>query len=62
FHAVRQGYLPLIRKRLTGPEQQAIHAGQVFVWTDREGSLERWTDSHNWSPSRVRGSFLMYEE
>ncbi|KAG8905220.1 hypothetical protein FRB99_000439 [Tulasnella sp. 403] len=62
FQAVRQGILPLIRKRLTGPEQQALHAGQVFVWADREGSLERWTDGHNWSPSRVRGPFLMYDE
>ncbi|KAG8951075.1 hypothetical protein FRC00_007440, partial [Tulasnella sp. 408] len=62
FQAVRQGHLPLIRKRLTGPEQQALHAGQVFVWADREGSLERWTDGHNWSPSRVRGPFLMYDE
>ncbi|KAG8854819.1 hypothetical protein FRB96_007348 [Tulasnella sp. 330] len=62
FQAVRQGHLQLIRKRLTPPEQQALHAGQVFVWADREGSLERWTDGHNWSPSRVRGPFLMYDE
>ncbi|KAG8965312.1 hypothetical protein FRC03_000696 [Tulasnella sp. 419] len=62
FQAVRQGHFQLIRKRLTGPEQQSLHPGHVYVWADREGALERWTDGHCWSPSRVRGPFLMYDE
>ncbi|KAG8953754.1 hypothetical protein FRC00_006174 [Tulasnella sp. 408] len=62
FQAVRQGHLPFIRKRLTRPEQQALHAGQVFVWADREGSFERWTDGHDWGSARVRGPFLVYDE
>ncbi|KAG9024249.1 hypothetical protein FS837_005437, partial [Tulasnella sp. UAMH 9824] len=62
FQAVRQGHLPHIRKRLTHSRQQALHTGQVFVWADREGSLERWTDGHDWGSARVRGPFLVYDE
>ncbi|KAG8896403.1 hypothetical protein FRC00_005997, partial [Tulasnella sp. 408] len=62
FQAVHQGHLPLIRKRLTRPEQQALHAGQVFIWADRAGSLEQWTDGHDWGSAQVKGPFLVYDE
>jgi len=70
FHAVAQQKLPLIVRRLTNEERKAyIRAGSVFVWEERGptsqatgGGIERWTDGKHWSPSRLRGEFLVYTE
>jgi Gti1/Pac2 family transcription factor len=46
FEAVRQGILPLVERRLSAAERDALHSGHVFVWEEGEHKqgLERWTD------------------
>ncbi|CAG8675390.1 16790_t:CDS:2, partial [Acaulospora colombiana] len=57
FEAVRQGILPLIRRRLSPSERDLLASGQVFVWEEAPtgaaagdeisqttSGLERWTD------------------
>ncbi|PVF96157.1 hypothetical protein CPB86DRAFT_799156 [Serendipita vermifera] len=75
FEAVRQGILPLIRRRLSPSERDLLASGQVFVWEEAPtgaaagdeisqttSGLERWTDGRRWSQSRMREPFLFYEE
>ncbi|KAG9018021.1 hypothetical protein FRB90_012629 [Tulasnella sp. 427] len=62
FEAVRQGRLPIIRRQPSQLERKSLHAGQVFVWLDGEGSLQRWKDGHHWNPTIIRGPFLTYDE
>ncbi|OCH89382.1 hypothetical protein OBBRIDRAFT_813202 [Obba rivulosa] len=65
FEAVRLNILPLITRRLTANEREALGSGNVFVWEEAEhkqGGLERWTDGRRWSQSRMRGDYLYYEE
>jgi len=64
FEAVRQGLLPLIKRRLTSEERDQLSSGNVFVWEEAEhkGGLERWTDGRRWSQSRMKGEYLFYEE
>jgi hypothetical protein len=46
FEAVRRGVLPLVERRLTAAEREALRSGNVFVWEEGEHKqgLERWTD------------------
>ncbi|KAJ3491224.1 hypothetical protein NLI96_g843 [Meripilus lineatus] len=69
FHAVKLGRAQLYTRRLTVAERRAIHTGCVFVWEERNPSLEasgegieRWTDGRRWSCSRVKNDFLFYQE
>jgi len=50
FEAVRQGHLPMIRRRLSGGERAQLRSGDVFVWEEaaHKGGLERWTDGRKW--------------
>ncbi|KAG8989156.1 hypothetical protein FRB93_003717 [Tulasnella sp. JGI-2019a] len=63
FEAVRQGLLPIVRRRLS-PTDRELESGEVFVWEEAsyKGGLERWTDGKKWSQSRMREPFLFYEE
>lgn len=60
--ACRQNLLPRVCSRLTEKNRRQIRSGSVFVWTDNETDMKRWTDGKSWSPSRVHGSFLLYQE
>ncbi|KAF9040152.1 Gti1/Pac2 family-domain-containing protein, partial [Panaeolus papilionaceus] len=70
FHAVYLGVLRMVSRRLDADERRAIHPGCVYVWEERGQSsdnsvglgIERWTDSIQWGPSRVRDEFLYYRE
>ncbi|KIP01894.1 hypothetical protein PHLGIDRAFT_32392 [Phlebiopsis gigantea 11061_1 CR5-6] len=69
FHAVSQGVLPLVSRRLSIEERRAIYSGCVFVWEERTPTvdvvgdgLERWTDSRRWGASRLTKDFLFYQE
>jgi hypothetical protein len=69
FHAVYQGLLPMVTRRLDTDERRAISSGCVYVWEERGPTaeatglgIERWTDSISWGPSRVRDEFLFYHE
>ncbi|TPX66618.1 hypothetical protein SpCBS45565_g04388 [Spizellomyces sp. 'palustris'] len=63
FEACRVGALKRIQRRLTEQEREkCIKSGSVFVWEEGESGIKRWTDSKSWSPSRIKGSFLVYRE
>ncbi|KAF8902900.1 Gti1/Pac2 family-domain-containing protein [Gymnopilus junonius] len=69
FHAVHVGLLPMVSRRLDTEERRAIESGCVYVWEERGANseatglgIERWTDSIQWGPSRVRDEFLFYQE
>ncbi|TRM69491.1 Gti1/Pac2 family-domain-containing protein [Schizophyllum amplum] len=64
LEAVRRRILPLITRRMGGPERDMLASGNVFVWQedDNDGGLLRWTDGRRWSQSRMRGDYLFYEE
>jgi Gti1/Pac2 family transcription factor len=59
FHAVAQGHLPMIVRRLDFEERKGIKSGNIYVWEERNAStsrtglgIERWTDGHQYTPSR----------
>ncbi|KAJ3133128.1 hypothetical protein HDU90_006471 [Geranomyces variabilis] len=63
FEACRVGVCRRIQRRLSEQEREkAIRSGSVFVWEESESGIKRWTDSKSWSPSRIKGSFLVYRE
>ncbi|KIM45334.1 hypothetical protein M413DRAFT_442010 [Hebeloma cylindrosporum] len=70
FHAVHQGILRMVARRLDTEERRAISPGCVYVWEERGASaetngvlgIERWTDSMKWGGSRVKDEFLFYYE
>jgi len=64
FEAVRLGILPILDRRLSAAERDALRPGYVFVWEEGEHKqgLERWTDGRRWSQSRLRNEFLYYDE
>ncbi|OQS55493.1 FGP1 [Ecytonucleospora hepatopenaei] len=39
-----------------------IGSGQIYVYSENESQIKRWTDKRKWTPSRVYGCFLMYRE
>jgi hypothetical protein len=62
FHAVASGALPMIVRRLDFEERKAIQSGNIYVWEERNASttrtglgIERWTDGHQYTPSRGKG-------
>jgi hypothetical protein len=62
FEACRLQLLPMARRRLSDSERSLVTSGAVFVWCEQESGVKRWTDGHNWSASRVQGSFLTYRQ
>ncbi|KAF8473792.1 Gti1/Pac2 family-domain-containing protein [Gautieria morchelliformis] len=61
--AARLGLIPRFRRRLNMPEQDTlIYSGAVFLWTEEESCMKRWTDGYPWSPSRIHHEFLLYRE
>lgn len=56
------GRIRRIRRRMNERERRCIKAGDIFVYSEEESKIKRWTDSRKWSPSRVHGSFMMYFE
>ncbi|KAF9527327.1 Gti1/Pac2 family-domain-containing protein [Crepidotus variabilis] len=69
LHAVNTNKLRMVTRRLDTNERRAIRPGYVFVWEERGPSsdqtgmgIERWTDSIQWGPSRVRDEFLYYQQ
>lgn len=50
-----------IMRRLLSQERNAIRSGSVYVFSERESGMKRWTDGMRWSKSRVEGQFLCYK-
>ncbi|TPX38042.1 hypothetical protein SmJEL517_g00049 [Synchytrium microbalum] len=55
----RVGRLRLVPDRQSGA---CIRSGAVFVWNEEESGIKRWTDGRQWTPSRISGCFLIYQE
>ncbi|KAF4615170.1 hypothetical protein D9613_002652 [Agrocybe pediades] len=65
FEAVRQGFLIPITRRLNEMERNIlIRPGAIFVWIESEddSGLKRWTDGRIWGQSRMREPYLFYDE
>ena len=62
FEMCRQGRLGRVRRRLHERERKQIRSGSVFVFSEEESGIRRWTDGRLWSPSRILGNFLIYRE
>ncbi|KAI9190323.1 Gluconate transport-inducing protein [Blastocladiella emersonii ATCC 22665] len=61
--AARTGVLPRVTRRLTDDERASlIKSGAVFCFEEHESQVRRWADSRLWSSSRMKGSFLLYQE
>ena len=53
FNACSNKSLKTATRRLTPTDIAKIQSGSIFVWT-KDSGISRWTDSKNWSPSRVK--------
>lgn len=62
FQLCREGELGRVRRRLHDHERKMIRNGSVFVFSEQESGVRRWTDGRLWSPSRIYGDFLIYRE
>jgi hypothetical protein len=62
FESCRLGRLPRVHRRLNERERRGLRSGSVYVWDEEESDVRRWTDGRLWSPSRIRGRFLVYRE
>lgn len=59
---VKKGAAVGVKKRLNQREKSLIRPGSIFVYSEQESGIRRWTDKKEWSPSRVQGCFLVYRE
>ncbi|KAH8118105.1 Gti1/Pac2 family-domain-containing protein [Phellopilus nigrolimitatus] len=63
IQAARQGVIPRITRRLNDLERRAmIRSGSIFIFSDEESGIKRWTEGLSWSASRIVGNFLIYRE
>eukprot|EP00842_Homolaphlyctis_polyrhiza_P001516 jgi/Hompol1/2365/HPOL_002919-RA len=56
----RFGGIAPVQRRLTSFERDQIKPGSVFVFSESDSGMKRWTDGMRWSKSRVEGQFLVY--
>ena len=61
IQATNMGVLQRLKSRLSEYEKSAISSGDVFVLSEQESNVKRWTDGFNWSASRMQGDFLIYK-
>ena len=60
IQAARQGIIPRITRRLNDLERRAmIRSGAIFIFSDEESGIKRWTEGLTWSASRIVGNFLV---
>lgn len=63
FEAYRCERIRGFLRRLTEDEKkELIRPNRVFVWSEDNGAIKRWSDGRRWSSSKVSGSFLIYKE
>lgn len=61
-HASRLGALARTTERLNAEERESIESGSIFCFIENENGMKRWTDGRIWSPSKISGEFLLYQE
>ena len=60
IQAARQGVVPRITRRLNDLERRTmIRSGAIFIFSDEESGIKRWTEGLSWSASRIVGNFLV---
>lgn len=60
IQAARSGIIPRITRRLNDLERRAmIKSGSIFIFSDEESGIKRWTEGLSWSASRIVGNFLV---
>lgn len=63
IEACLQHRLQRIQRRPDENERpRIISNGATFIFDESTTGILRWTDDKNWSPSRVRGNFMLYRE
>lgn len=62
IHAIRLGAMPLVTQRLSNEEREQIESGSIFCFIENVDGMKRWTDGRIWSPSKICGEFLVYQE
>jgi len=61
-HAARLSVIPRIIRRLDGRERnEMVVSGAVFVFSEEESGIRRWTDGRLFLSSRIDGNFLVSE-
>ena len=58
----RRGRLHAVMRRLSEHERMGIRSGCIYVFSERDSGIRRWTDGMYWSPSRILGNFLVYRQ
>ncbi|KAI5179251.1 Gti1/Pac2 family transcription factor, partial [Pancytospora epiphaga] len=58
----RNGLIKKVNQRLSDVEKKGIRPGDIFIYTEDEAQIIRWTDKKTWTPSRVQGIFLTYKD
>ena len=53
---------PVERRPQDGERPHLIRSGNIFIFDENCGQIQRWTDGISWSPSRILGEFLLYRE
>lgn len=61
-HAIRLGCFQTMRERLKIEERCRIESGDIFCFIENVNGMKRWTDGRIWSPSKICGEFLVYQE
>lgn len=56
-----EGLIPRVKRRLNDKEKSMIRPGSIYVYTESESGIRRWTDKLEWTPSRICGPFLVYK-
>ncbi|KAI5180820.1 Gti1/Pac2 family transcription factor, partial [Pancytospora epiphaga] len=62
MHAARLGALDVTTERLNIDEREKIESGDIFCFIENSSGMKRWTDGRIWSPSKICGEFLIYQE
>ncbi|KZT60532.1 hypothetical protein CALCODRAFT_480622 [Calocera cornea HHB12733] len=63
FRAAKEGHINTMPRRLSDLEKvQLIRSGAIFIFEEKRSGIKRWTDSREWSPSRILGNYLIYRE
>lgn len=62
MHAARVGTLTPATERLNAEERDRIESGNIFCFIEDSNGMKRWTDGRIWSPSKINGEFLVYQE
>jgi len=61
-HTVRLGLFETMTRRLNNEERDGIESGDIFCFIENDHGMRRWTDGRVWSPSKISGEFLIYQE